>query len=116
LCGRAGLTLVWKVFLEETEEHKLLMKLTKRLPACLAAAAIALDFFSPPLFACAVCFGQSNSAQARGMTWGVLSLLFVIVCVLGGIGSFFIYLGRRAAVASATSTTERLPQSSEKVS
>jgi len=91
------------------------MKPAKKLATCLAAV-VALSLSSPSLFACAVCFGQSNSAQARGMTWGVLSLLFVIVCVLGGIVAFFIYLGRKAALASEVSAIEHMPQSSEKVS
>jgi len=92
------------------------MKLASRLPACLAIVAMALNLFSTPLFACAVCFGQSNSTQARGMTWGILSLLFILLCVLGGVVSFFVYLGRRASLASEASTSEHLPQSSEKVS
>jgi hypothetical protein len=37
--------------------------------------------------------------MAKGMNWGIFSLLAVIVMVLGGIAAFFIYLARRAATA-----------------
>ena len=51
--------------------------------------------------ACATCFGASDADLARGMNWGIFSLLFVVVTVLGGIASFFVYLGRRSAVVAA---------------
>ena len=35
---------------------------------------------------------------AQGMTWGVFSLLGIVVFVLGGIAVFFIFLARRSAV------------------
>ncbi len=50
-------------------------------------------------FACAACYGQSDAPMAQGMNWGILSLLGVIVAVLGGVASFFIYLARRVASA-----------------
>ena len=49
------------------------------------------------LFACAACFGQSDSAMAAGMNWGILSLLGMIVVVLGGVAGFFVFLARRSA-------------------
>ncbi|MEW6160616.1 MAG: hypothetical protein AB1813_24565 [Verrucomicrobiota bacterium] len=49
------------------------------------------------LLACATCFGQSDSAMAKGMNMGIFSLLGVILFVLGGIASFFIYLAVRTA-------------------
>jgi hypothetical protein len=59
--------------------------------------------------ACAACFGQSDSELARGMNWGIFSLLLIVVCVLAGITSFFIFLAHKgastpAAPASPTST------------
>jgi len=54
-------------------------------------------------FACAACFGQSDSAMAAGMNWGILSLLVIIVSVLGGVAGFFIFLARRAAVVNGPS-------------
>jgi len=55
------------------------------------------------LLACAACFGQSDSGLARGMNWGIFSLLAVVVSVLGSIAGFSFYLARRsAAFAAAT--------------
>ena len=67
------------------------------------------------LFACAACFGQSDSAMAAGMNWGILSLLGMIVVVLGGVAGFFVFLARRSAtvgplqpvVAIAPATPEK---------
>jgi hypothetical protein len=53
------------------------------------------------LLACAACYGQSDSAMATGMNWGILSLLGTIVVVLGGVGGFFIYLAKRSSLVSA---------------
>ena len=39
--------------------------------------------------------------MARGMNWGILSLLVVIGLVLGGIAGFFIHLARKAAAVEA---------------
>ena len=40
------------------------------------------------IWACAACYGQSDSAMAAGMNWGIFSLLAVIVTVLGAIAAF----------------------------
>src|SRR5260370_41895515 len=63
-----------------------------------------------PLLACAACYGQSDSAMAAGMNWGILSLLTVILFVLGGVGGFFIYLAKRSALVSGPeAATASLP-------
>lgn len=54
------------------------------------------------LLACAACYGQSDSAMAAGMNWGIFSLLVVILGVLGGVAGFFIFLGRRAAMVGGS--------------
>jgi hypothetical protein len=46
--------------------------------------------------ACPVCFGQSDSLMAQGVNMGIYFLLAVIVAVLAGFASFFVYLARRA--------------------
>ncbi len=51
----------------------------------------------PRVMACAACYGASDSAMARGMNMGIFSLLGVVVLVLGGAASFFVFLARRAA-------------------
>lgn len=47
------------------------------------------------LWACAACFGQSDSSMAKGMNMGIFTLLLVITCVLASIAGFFVYLVRR---------------------
>jgi len=53
------------------------------------------------ILACAACFGKSDSPLALGVNWGIFSLLAVVVCVLGGISAFFIFLAKRAAMAQS---------------
>jgi hypothetical protein len=70
----------------------------RTLLSCLAAALV----LQPDLLrACAACYGQSDSPMAAGMNWGILSLLVVVGCVLGGVTAFFVYLARRSATALA---------------
>ena len=62
------------------------------------------------LRACAACFGNSDSPLAEGMNMGIFSLLAVVVFVLGGIATFFVYLVRKsAAVAAAQKITPPSP-------
>lgn len=49
------------------------------------------------LFACAACFGQSDSRMAQGMNMGIFALLLVITCVLGSVAGFFVFLARRSS-------------------
>ena len=46
--------------------------------------------------ACAVCFGAPDSPMTKGMQWGIASLIFILVPVLGGVGGFFVFLSKRA--------------------
>jgi hypothetical protein len=52
-------------------------------------------------WACATCFGRSDSELARGMNWGIAALLLVILSVLASIAGFFVFLARRAARTAA---------------
>jgi hypothetical protein len=61
------------------------------------AFVLGLAFHAPSVFACAACYGKSDSPLAQGMNAGIFSLLAVVICVLGGIASFFIYLVRKSA-------------------
>jgi len=54
--------------------------------------------------ACAACFGKSDAPMARGMNWGILSLLGVVGMVLGILSSFFVFLAKRAGSVAAAST------------
>ncbi|HVU07391.1 MAG TPA: hypothetical protein VHG89_02475 [Verrucomicrobiae bacterium] len=64
----------------------------------LLVAAVALA--PSPLFACAACYGKSDSPLASGMNWGIFTLLGVIVTVLASIATFFIYIIRKEAAAN----------------
>jgi hypothetical protein len=54
------------------------------------------------LQACTACFGQSDSPMAKGMNWGIMSLLVMVVGVLGCLVAFFVFLARRAATVSVS--------------
>ena len=61
-----------------------------------ALLTLGIGLVSPAgAFACAVCFGDPDSALTAGMNGGILVLLGVIVSVLGIIGRFMISLRRR---------------------
>ena len=51
-------------------------------------------------FACAACYGASDSPMAKGMNWGIFSLLAVVGMVLGSVATFFVFIGKRAAAAA----------------
>ena len=61
-----------------------------RLAICVTLAFAALT--PSPLFACAACYGKSDSPLASGMNWGILTPLGV---VLTGIALFFVHIVRR---------------------
>ena len=79
----------------------------RSLHALFFAATAALFMLVPKTAqACAVCFGQSDSQLARGMNWGVFTLLLVVFGVLAAFATFFIFLARRsAAVARQVAST-----------
>ena len=72
-----------------------------RLRALLSILSLALVLHPRALHACAACYGASDSPIAKGMNWGIMSLLVVVGCVLGGVASFFVYLASRSATAAA---------------
>jgi hypothetical protein len=71
----------------------------------LIAALIALCVLAVPraALACPVCFGNSDAPMAIAMNTGILAMLLIVVGVLGGFASFFIYLIRRAKIAAKQS-------------
>jgi hypothetical protein len=71
------------------------------LKTILVAAAGLAAFTPAPLFACAACYGKSDSPLAHGMNWGIFTLMGIIVTVLATIASFFIYIiHKEAALAN----------------
>lgn len=73
----------------------------RRAKTAIAAALCVLAFQPHPLFACAACYGASDSPMAKGMNWGIASLLGVVAVVLGSIASFFVFLGKRSAAVNS---------------
>jgi len=72
-----------------------------RLKPVLLGLALTLALHPHSLLACAVCYGQSDSPMAKGMNWGILTLLTTVVAVLAAFVAFFVYLARKAARAAA---------------
>ena len=61
------------------------------------------------IFACAVCFGQSDSPMAQATNMGILVMLGVVAFMLAGFGAFIFYLSRRARIAAADASTDPTP-------
>jgi hypothetical protein len=72
-----------------------------------------LAFKPASALACAACYGASDAPMAKGMNWGIFSLLGVVTMVLGGIATFFVFIGKKSAAAAnepdAQSTTPTEP-------
>jgi heme/copper-type cytochrome/quinol oxidase subunit 2 len=64
------------------------MKLLRKI--LFAAVALAPS----PLFACAACYGKSDSPLASGMNWGIFTLMGVILTVLTCVALFFVHVVR----------------------
>ena len=78
------------LFFEETEKDQLSVKTLRQFSKLMIAAAALAAFAPSPLFACAACYGRSDSPLASGMNWGIFTLLGVVVTVLVSIAGFFI--------------------------
>lgn len=76
-----------------------------------AGLGVALVAGPDALWACATCFGKSDSALAAGLNWGILSLLAVVISVLLGIAAFFVHLARREAQTDEPSAPPGSPLS-----
>ncbi len=86
------------------------MKSSRKFLKTISVAA-ALSAFAPsPLFACAACYGQSDSPLASGMNWGIFTLMGVIVTVLAAIAGFFVYIIRRETALAAKAAAENISE------
>ena len=67
-------------------------------PIVRAIFAVVLAALTHPVSvqACAACFGKSDAPMAKGMNWGIMSLLGVVGMVLGMLSTFFVFLAKRA--------------------
>ena len=82
------------------------MKRTLTLVLTVLAATLA----SPSgALACAACFGQSDSDMAKSLNAAIFSLMAVIVTVLIGAASFFVFLSRRSTAAPENGKTGENP-------
>ena len=60
----------------------------------LVAAAALVALAPSPLFACAACYGKSDSPLASGMNAGIFTLMGVILSVLTCFALFFVHIIR----------------------
>ena len=81
------------------------MKLLRKI--LFTAAALAPS----PLFACAACYGKSDSPLASGMNWGIFTLMGVILTVLTCITLFFVHVirGEKAQIEADKNPTLQNP-------
>lgn len=73
------------------------MNSRRSLKSLFAGLAVIPLMSAPSAFACAACFGQSDSRLAVGMNWGIFALLAVVGSVLSGFAVFGVYLAKRSA-------------------
>jgi hypothetical protein len=73
----------------------------KRTQAFILTVLAALLASPTGAYACAACFGKSDSNMAKSVNAAIFSLMGVIVTVLVGAASFFVFLSRRAAAANS---------------
>jgi hypothetical protein len=66
----------------------------KSLRKVFVAAAMLAAAMPLPAFACAACYGKSDSPLAHGMNWGIFTLLGVITSVLACFALFFVHIMR----------------------
>ena len=66
---------------------------------CLLAGLI-LVAQPAPAWACAACYGASDSPMAKGMNWGIFTLLGVVGCVLSTFATFIVFLAKKSAAAA----------------
>ena len=83
------------------------MSATKK--TILLAVLLALSA-APSAFACAACYGASDSPLAKGMNWGIMVLLCFVGFVLTVVTSFFVYIVRRASAMEAVAAQNNLTE------
>ncbi|HEV2209665.1 MAG TPA: hypothetical protein VG167_12870 [Verrucomicrobiae bacterium] len=85
-----------------------------RVVGLLSLVFVALLGAPTGAWACAACYGASDAPMARGMNWGIFSLLGIIVIVLLAVAGFFVFLGRKAATSAAAAASPILPRSAQR--
>ena len=90
------------------------MKLHCKIKFTLAGLLLGAALHPNSVFACAACYGQSDSPMAIGMNWGIMSLLVIVVGVLSGIATFFVYLARKSSAVAVAAAPAPLLASTQK--
>ena len=72
------------------------MNLLRNCKFLLAFAAWSLASQPAVVQACSVCYGDPDSSMSRGLGWGIVTLLGVVLAVLGGISTFFVYIAKKS--------------------
>ena len=80
----------------------------KKAKLVLVALVLVVAMQPRLLWACAACYGQDSGPMARGMNWGIFSLLGIIVFVLASVAGFFVYLANRSAQPPADPLPQQL--------
>ena len=68
---------------------------------------------APSAFACATCYGASDSPLAQGMNWGIMVLLGFVGIVLSTVTVFFVYIARRASAMEAVAAQNNLTETKQ---
>lgn len=73
-------------------------KAQRLFPAKLMLVVSVLCCLAPHVAtACSVCYGEPDSPASKGLTWAIVALAAIVVCVLAGIVSFFVVANNTAA-------------------
>ena len=88
---------------------------SRRISSVAFALVVVSGLRPASVLGCAACFGQSDSSLAVGMNWGIAALLGVVVFVLGGVATFFIYLAKRAATVGESEVSLPAAEQNKKV-
>ena len=67
----------------------------------------------PAVWACAACYGKSDSSMARSLNASIFTLMGVVGVVLSGAASFFVILSKRAAACAASEQSGKSPTQPE---
>ena len=85
----------------------------KTIPLAALLTALLAMAATPSAFACAACYGASDSPLAQGMNWGIMVLLVFVGFVLTVVSSFFVYIARRASSMEAVSAQNNLTETKQ---
>jgi hypothetical protein len=57
--------------------------------------------------ACTVCFGASDDATNKAISWAIIFLLGIVGGILGGLVAFMVYLGKRSSAYAKKEAAEQ---------